>query len=212
MRTFFSKKSFSFSEIAPLVLETIAQILSRNSATQHFSQKKIWPKPSRKKKQNLIKTDQTWSNLIKFDQNHYFDQIWSGLIRFDQIWSVLTSFDQFFLFGFFWIYSGFFWWNLSLATIFFQKKSLKKGNLWGGKVLSPYTSSFQCPQIGDAKEINATKIVNQSPFHFSSGFFLINITEIKKSIPLPFFQWIFLINITEKNNLFPFHFSNGFFW
>ena len=50
--------------------------------------KKIRPKPSRKKQ----KSDQNWSNLIKFDQNHYFDQIWSGLIRFDQIWSVLISF------------------------------------------------------------------------------------------------------------------------
>jgi len=37
---FFSKKSTSFSEIALLVLETIAQILSRNFVTQHFSQKK----------------------------------------------------------------------------------------------------------------------------------------------------------------------------
>jgi len=37
---FFSKKYTSFSGIALLVLETIAQILSRNSATQHVFTKK----------------------------------------------------------------------------------------------------------------------------------------------------------------------------
>ena len=36
---------------------------------------------------NLIKFDQVWSSLIKFDQKRWFDQIWSSLIKFDQIWS-----------------------------------------------------------------------------------------------------------------------------
>ena len=47
--------------------------------------KKMW---KLKKKSNLIKSDQIWSNLIKSDQNHYFirfDKIWSDLIRFDQV-------------------------------------------------------------------------------------------------------------------------------
>ena len=122
MRTFFSKKSFSFSEIAPLVLETIAQILSRNSATQHFSQKKSDQNLAEKKP----KSDQNWSNLIKSDQIWSKPLFWSDLIRFDQIWSDLISFDQFFLFGFFEFIQDFFGEILVLQLYFPKKNPWKK--------------------------------------------------------------------------------------
>ena len=154
VRTFFPKSIPLFQRLPfwfwKLLPKFWAEILLHNM----FSQKKSDQNLAEKKQ----KSDQNWSNLIKFDQNHYFDQIWSGLIRFDQIWSVLISF---FSLDFFLFYSNFFWWNLSIATIFSSKNSLKKGNLWGGKVLSPYISSFKCPIFGDAKEINVQKIVNQ---------------------------------------------------
>ena len=45
----------------------------------HFKKKDICSKSE---------IDQTWSNLIKFDQNHGFHQVWSNLVKFDQIWSM----------------------------------------------------------------------------------------------------------------------------
>ena len=60
------------------------------------------------KKKQKNKSDQIWSNLIKFDD----------LIRFDQIWSDLIFLFFLILSDFFWIQVSFFWFHKFFSCMF----------------------------------------------------------------------------------------------
>ena len=65
------------------------------SHSRHFSQFQLARWGDRLPQYNLIKSDQIWSNLVKTIILIRFDQFWSDLIRFDQVWSVFFNFSNF---------------------------------------------------------------------------------------------------------------------